>query len=284
MTDHHPPVPGGQQWAHLQPADPSAPPAFPPVLHGDPLSSSPPAYPPVSLADSAPPAFSPVLHGDPLSSSPSAYPPVSPPYPPVPLAHSSALHGDPLSSPSPAYPPVSPPYPPVPLADSLAPPAYLSALPGYPPGHPAPGCPASGYAPGHPAPGCPLPGRTPGHPTPGYPPPGYPPGHPPPGHLPPGHPPAGYAQHQSGPADPHPLDSPPGAKKAPGLLLIVLATLVSGPLGLHLTASRAAAARRLGLSTRRYWLAWAIPFAAWLPAIVYLNFFDRAGAGCICVR
>jgi hypothetical protein len=76
----------------------------------------------------------------------------------------------------------------------------------------------------------------------------------------------------------------PRAKKAPGLLLIVLATLVSGPLGLHLTASRAAAARRMGLSTRRYWLAWAIPFATWLPAILYLHFSDPAGAGCTCVR
>jgi hypothetical protein len=71
-------------------------------------------------------------------------------------------------------------------------------------------------------------------------------------------------------------------KKAPGLLLIVLATAVSGPLGLHLTIDRAATARHRGLPTRRYWLAWAIPFAVWLSALIYFTFFRSGGAGCSC--
>ncbi len=57
---------------------------------------------------------------------------------------------------------------------------------------------------------------------------------------------------------------------------------MNGLLGLHLTRQRAATAREMGLSTRRYWLAWAIPFAVWLPVIVYIHFFDHGARACPC--
>jgi hypothetical protein len=59
--------------------------------------------------------------------------------------------------------------------------------------------------------------------------------------------------------------------RPPGILLIVLATSVAGIVGLHLTIDRARTAQRMGQPTRRYWLAWAIPFAFWLAAVIYVN-------------
>jgi hypothetical protein len=70
--------------------------------------------------------------------------------------------------------------------------------------------------------------------------------------------------------------------KAPGVVLIVLATMITGFLGLRLAVNRAATARRMGLPTRRYWLAWGIPFAFWLPFIVYINVFAHGGQACNC--
>jgi hypothetical protein len=48
--------------------------------------------------------------------------------------------------------------------------------------------------------------------------------------------------------------------------------------------SRAAAARRMGRPTRRYWLTWIVPFAVWLPTIIYFRLFDPGGPACGCVR
>lgn len=90
--------------------------------------------------------------------------------------------------------------------------------------------------------------------------------------------PPGYAAYQYGPHLPY----PPLTKKAPGWLLIVVATSVAGFLGLALTITRAADARRMGLSTRRYWLAWAIPFTFWLSLVIYLNLFAPGGTTCSC--
>ena len=95
----------------------------------------------------------------------------------------------------------------------------------------------------------------------------------------PGYPTApGCAAHQYGPQFPY----PPPTKQAPGWLLIVLATSVAGIIGLALTINRASDARRMGLSTRRYWLAWAIPFTFWLPVVIYINFFASRGTACSC--
>ncbi|GAA3338488.1 hypothetical protein GCM10020358_18770 [Amorphoplanes nipponensis] len=63
------------------------------------------------------------------------------------------------------------------------------------------------------------------------------------------------------------------AQQAPGVALIVLATLFSGVLGLALVINRAGTARRMGLPTRRYWLAWTIPLTVWLPLVIYINVF-----------
>jgi hypothetical protein len=47
---------------------------------------------------------------------------------------------------------------------------------------------------------------------------------------------------------------------------------VADIVGLHLTIDRAEAAQRMGLPARRYWLAWGIPFAFWLCAVIYVSF------------
>lgn len=94
----------------------------------------------------------------------------------------------------------------------------------------------------------------------------------------------GAYQHQwPSPSQPLPYGYPaamqaPGypyapAKKAPGVVLIVLATLISGIIGLALVINRAGTARRMGLPTRRYWLAWVIPLTVWLPLVIYINVF-----------
>ncbi|MEU8609011.1 hypothetical protein AB0C29_13515 [Actinoplanes sp. NPDC048791] len=95
----------------------------------------------------------------------------------------------------------------------------------------------------------------------------------------PGYPaPPGYAAYRYGPQFPY----PPPTRQAPGWLLIVLVTSVAGIIGLALTISRAAEARRMGLSTFRYWLAWAIPFGFWLPLVIYINFVAPGGTTCSC--
>lgn len=88
--------------------------------------------------------------------------------------------------------------------------------------------------------------------------------------------PYGYPAVMQAPGYPH---AP--ARKAPGVVLIVLATLFSGILGLALVIHRARTARHMGLPTRRYWLAWVIPLTVWLPLVIYINVF-AADPSCSC--
>jgi hypothetical protein len=97
-------------------------------------------------------------------------------------------------------------------------------------------------------------------------------GYRPQGYVPPAHSGPVYPAYRSAPAQ-HSQGSmfPPSGRRGPGLLMIVVATAVTGILGLALTINRAAEARNIGLSTRRYWVAWAVPFTFWASLVVYIK-------------
>jgi hypothetical protein len=57
--------------------------------------------------------------------------------------------------------------------------------------------------------------------------------------------------------------------------------LFSGILGLALVVDRVGTARRMGLSNRQYWLAWAVPLPVRLPLVIYINVF-AGDPSCAC--
>jgi hypothetical protein len=103
-----------------------------------------------------------------------------------------------------------------------------------------------------------------------------PPGYPQPEYVTPGQAPAGYGQPGYGqPGYVTPGQLPAGYASAgiamrPSVWPVVVLTLLFGVFGLIPAYLRANNARRLGISERPYWQAWAITFVCWIGLLLVL--------------
>jgi hypothetical protein len=108
---------------------------------------------------------------------------------------------------------------------------------------------------------------------PGYPQPGYAQAGPPAGYAQPAyaaHPQAAYPQPYGLPQPGAYTYSPAAATQRPSVWPVVVLTLLFGVFGLIPASLRASNARRVGLSEKPYWQAWAITFACWIGLVLVL--------------